>query len=186
METPAHAMMISIDVMMLWHIALMNVLAPALAYSLRVRLPASLETSIFFAMALQFALLWGWHSPAALTAATQHPAAGLTMHASLFLSALWFWSAVMTTSERGSWRALIALLLSGKLFCLLGALFVFSRSALYPVHQTLAFPDTAIAHQQLAGILMLATCPVIYVGAAIAISIRRFPGSYQPSQTTEV
>lgn len=177
METSAHAIAAGIDAMMLWHIALMNALAPALAYSLRARLPASLETSIFFAAALQIALLWGWHSPAALAAAMQHPAGGLTMQVSLFLSALWFWGAVVTTGRRGRWRALVALLLSGKLFCLLGALFVFSRSALYSVPETLiASPDAAIAHQQLAGLLMLAICPLTYGGAAIALAVRWFGG----------
>ncbi|MBU4528082.1 MAG: cytochrome c oxidase assembly protein [Hoeflea sp.] len=174
MEMQAHAMMGTIDAMMLWHIALMNALAPAIAYSLRTRLPASLETSIFLATALQIGLLWGWHSPAALEAAMQYPVAGIAMHISLFLSALWFWGAVVTTSERGSWRALVALLLTGKLFCLLGALLVFSNSSLYPAHGSIASLDAAVAHQQRAGLLMLALCPLTYVAAGIVLSIRWF------------
>ncbi|MBC7285371.1 cytochrome c oxidase assembly protein [Hoeflea sp.] len=172
----AHAMIGTIDAMMLWHIALMNALAPAIAYSIRARLPASLETSIFFAAALQIGLLWGWHSPAALEAAMQHRAVGIAMHASLFLSALWFWGGVVTTSQRASWRALVALLLTGKLFCLLGALFVFSNSSLNTAHGSIASLETAVAHQQLAGLLMLALCPLTYVAAGIVLSIRWFRG----------
>lgn len=176
MEMQAHAMMGTIDAMMLWHIALMNALAPAIAYTLRTRLPSSLGTSIFFATALQIALLWGWHSPAALQAAMQNPVTGVAMHASLFLSALWFWGAVATTRESGLWRALVALLLTGKLFCLLGALLVFGNSSLYPAHGSVASLETAVAHQQMAGLLMLALCPLTYVAAGIVLSIRWFRG----------
>ncbi|MDP3527272.1 MAG: cytochrome c oxidase assembly protein [Hoeflea sp.] len=171
-----HAMINSIDAMMFWHIVVMNAVAPAIAYVLRARLPATLERTVFGAAALQIILLWGWHSPAALETAMHNPAAGMAMHLTLFLSALWFWSAVVTTSERGIWRALVALLVTGKLFCLLGALFAFSRTALYPGHAPLASLETAIADQQLAGLLMLAVCPLTYVGAALLLSIRWIRG----------
>ena len=168
----AHAMMGTIDAMMFWHIVIMNALAPAIAYALRARLPAALERTVFAAAGLQIVLLWGWHSPAALQTAMQHPAAAMAMHLSLFLSALWLWSAVVTTSERGVWRALVALLVTGKLFCLLGALFVFSQSALYPGHDPLASAQATLADQQLAGLLMLALCPLTYVAAGLVLSIR--------------
>lgn len=168
------AMSGNIDAMMLWHVTLMNALAPAMAYSLRTTLPESIESSVFVAAALQLALLWGWHSPAALDAAMQHAGIGVVMHTSLFLSALWFWSAVATTTAIGRWRALIALLLTGKLFCLLGVLFVFSRSALYPGTEPIVSADTAVARQHLAGLLMLAVCPLTYFAAAIILSIRWF------------
>ena len=181
MEMQAHTMMGTIDAMMLWHIALMNALAPAIAYSLRARLPASLETSIFLATAFQIALLWGWHSPGALQAAMQHPMLGAAMHASLFLSALWFWSAVAVSAERGSWRPIVALLVTGKLFCLLGALLVFGTSSLYPSQGTI---ETALANQRLAGLLMLALCPLTYVAAGIALFIRWFRGLARHHETT--
>lgn len=164
----------SIDAMMLWHVLLMNAAAPLVAYGFRARLPETIEESIFPAAAVQLALLWGWHSPIAMDAAMNSQVAGLVMQATLFLAALWFWSAVVKTSEHGRWRALIALALTGKLFCLLGALFVFSNSALYSNHGHALTADVAVNRQQFAGLLMLAVCPLTYIAAAIALAVRWF------------
>jgi putative membrane protein len=58
----------------------------------------------------------------------------------------------------------LALLLTGKLTCLLAVLLVFAPRALYP--------HAALADQQFAGLLMLAACPLSYLGAALVITLR--------------
>jgi putative membrane protein len=162
------------------HIAAMNLLAPlgaaawdrfaggrAAANAVRV-LPAT---------AVQVALIWGWHLPAVFAAACRSPTLTAAMHASLFLSAFWFWSAVIRGARRCSWTPLAALLATGKLFCLFGVLLTFSPRTIYgslaPICFDPAPPRPLVEDQQLAGLLMLAACPLVYVTAAIAIARRR-------------
>jgi putative membrane protein len=80
-------------------------------------------------------------------------------------------------SDRGAfrWRALFALLLTGKLFCLLGALLVFAPRLLYgdpAAGHAWHTPETgdALADQHLGGLLMLAVCPLTYVLAGVIIA----------------
>ena len=93
----------------------------------------------------------------------------------LLAVALWFWFAVLGQSGSARWRAIVALLLTGKLFCLLAALLVFAPRALYPVelahvhHGAAADP---LADQYLAGLLMLVVCPLTYVLAGVLITER--------------
>jgi putative membrane protein len=100
------------------------------------------------------------------------------MHASLFLAAVWFWLAVITEAARANWSPLAALLVTGKLFCLLGVLFTFAPRAIYGQAALLqlcfgaASPWPLLEDQQFAGLLMLAVCPVVYVGAAIVMARR--------------
>ncbi|MBA3447538.1 MAG: cytochrome c oxidase assembly protein [Pseudaminobacter sp.] len=167
---------------MLVHILLMNAVAPLAALALtRVLSDESLawRRFLFPAMILQLAVLWGWHAPPALDAIMRSDQLHLVMQASVFLCALWFWSAVFFIKDDGRWRAILALLLTSKLFCLLGVLLVFAPRALYPA------PGSGQAHvlnqgvgalddQQLAGLLMLVACPATYVIAGIVIAARWF------------
>ena len=67
------------------------------------------------------------------------------------------------------WRAIAALLVTGKVFCLVGAIFTFAPR---PLVQGLPLPlPEALADQQLAGLLMLAACPLTYVLAGIVVSV---------------
>ena len=65
------------------------------------------------------------------------------------------------------WQAILALLVTGKLACLLGALLVFAPRPIYagPHH------GFDLADQQMAGLLMLAACPMSYVLAGIVIAV---------------
>lgn len=181
---------------MLVHILLMNAVAPLLAVAapgaaLRSRwrwsgllLPASL---------VQITLLWAWHAPPALAAAMRSDGLHIAMQLSLLVAAFWFWSAVFF-SRAGRWRAILALLVTGKLFCLLGVLLVFAPRALYPGlaladgHAAPA-PGAALGDQQLAGLFMLVACPATYVVAGIVIAARwlnrieasEHPGSPSPN-----
>lgn len=200
------------------HILAMNVVAPALVLALptlpvrrRAVATAGFSTgangvsveglgsgrSLAAATALQLALLWGWHTPAVFAAATASAGLMALMHLSLFATALWFWSAVVTATRRGDWGPLGALLVTGKLFCLLGLLLAFAPRALYAsaafIQSCFASggtfgPSPPVADQQLAGLLMLTACPLVYVTAAIVIAqkmLRRVAaGGWTPSPRT--
>jgi putative membrane protein len=142
---------------------------------------ASWLRSLGATTAVQLALLWGWHAPGVFAAATGSGALMAMMHLSLFASAVWFWSTVIQATRRGDWSPLAALLVTGKLFCLLGLLLAFAPRALYAsaafiqsCFQTgIGFAASPpVADQQLAGLLMLTACPLVYVTAAIAIASR--------------
>lgn len=173
MDMTSHVMDGSIDEMMLWHVVAMNVAAPALAFALKARMPATVSGSIFAATAVQLALLWGWHSPAMMIPAMQSHLLGIAMHATLFLAAFWFWSAVMLTPDQGIWRAIIALLVTAKLFCLLGILFAFGSADVYQAAGHAA-SQAGLDKQQTAGLIMLAICPLSYVAIGIGLTARWF------------
>jgi putative membrane protein len=96
------------------------------------------------------------------------------MHLSLAAAALWFWLAVLSDRSALRWRALVALALTGKLFCLLGVLLVFAPRLLYAAHPVAPGQPVAagLADQQLAGLMMVVACPLTYVLAAVIIAAR--------------
>jgi putative membrane protein len=98
------------------------------------------------------------------------------MHASLFILSLWFWLAIFARRGSTRWQALLVLLVTGKLFCMLGVLLVFSPRLLYAGISGGGYAhlhaQPALADQQLAGLLMIAACPLTYVLAAIIIAAR--------------
>ena len=157
------------------HILAMNVAAPLTILAVRSLMPAHSHGSacqgIATATMVQLVVLWGWHSPPALQFALVSTAGSLAMQLSLLLSALWFWLCVMSAAKASRWRALLALLATGKLFCLLGVLLTFAPRPLYPViagkHAHLG---AALSDQQLAGLLMLVACPLTYVVAGVVIA----------------
>lgn len=164
---------------MLSHVAVMNVAVPILVFGLALRGPVRLWRTWPLATLCQLCLLWGWHSPPALALAMSSLPAMAAMHISLALSALWFWAAIASTPASGRWRAIFALLVTGKLFCLLGALLVFAPRYLFPemaaAHAGHAgSAATTLGDQQLAGLIMLTACPLTYVLFGIVISARWF------------
>jgi putative membrane protein len=96
------------------------------------------------------------------------------MLVSLFVVALLFWLAVIDRARRSALQPILALLLTGKLACLLGALLVFAPRVLYPDHHVGSDPMLAsgMADQQLAGLIMIAACPLSYVMIGVALSAR--------------
>ncbi len=160
------------------HIATMNVLAPLLALWLCARgwLGCSIERSptLWAATLLQMALLWAWHSPPLQYASHASSLFGIALHSALLLAAVVFWSTIIAGAR--PWQSILALLLSGKLACLIGALLVFAPRPLYDAicYGQPASVDTAaaLADQHLAGLIMLAACPLSYVLAAIVLTTR--------------
>lgn len=148
------------------HILLMSVLAPLFVAALqqRIRLP-DLSAWLVPLTVVQMALLWFWHAPSLEHG--QSPLLHALMLASLSSAALLFWWAVFTARSR-RWRALLALLTTSKLFCLLGVLMAFAPRALY----TGGHGGHLVADQHLAGLMMLVACPATYLVAAVIIAAR--------------
>lgn len=160
------------------HILSMNLAAPLAVLAWR-RLFAEApgrKSSIALVPAslAQVALLWGWHAPSVFEPALASPALHLAMQLSLLGAALWFWAAVFDATGAQRWRSLFALLVTGKLFCLLGVLLVFAPRPLYAlaVGHAHGASGGALHDQQLAGLLMITACPLTYVLAGVVIAAR--------------
>lgn len=151
--------------MMAGHILLMNVVAPLLASLLHDGREVSGRT-LLVASLLHLVLLWAAHLPGVM-AWYHHDTAMLLSGTVLFAAALWFWRAVLGQGGARRWRGLLALLLTGKLYCLLGVLLVFAPRPLYPGHGS---APILLADQQQAGLLMVVACPLSYVLAAVIIA----------------
>lgn len=162
------------------HIVLMNGIAPIAVIALRhlgIQARPATSGALVTATALQLLLLWGWHAPPLLNEAIQSGAIHLLMQVSLFAAAFYFWSSALAFEGNQRWKPIFALLVTSKLFCLLGVLFVFSPRMLYlglleHLHGGEPMLGTTLADQQLAGLLMLATCPVTYVVGGILVANR--------------
>jgi len=163
------------------HIGLMNVAAPICAAVVWLAWPAARNLAsgsvLWTATIGQMVLLWAWHAPAVQASAMMSPLVQTLWHTLLFGSALLFWRSVLpSTGVR--WQSILALLITGKLACMLGALLVFSPRLLYPkpaaasvqhaMHHAADWPN--LADQQLAGLLMIAACPLSYVLAGIVLA----------------
>jgi putative membrane protein len=155
------------------HILAMNVGGPVLAVLLvtRCRLPALSPAWLWTAALVQLAALWGAHVPSVHNTAVASHVIQAGMHGILLLASLLFWVAVLALPNARRWHAVAALLLSGKLVCFLAILLVFAPRALYGNHM---HPSglPALADQQLAGLLMIAACPLSYLLAAIIITVQ--------------
>ena len=155
------------------HIALMNIAAPLAAVVLgrHREAPGSAGglSVLWLATGGQLAVLWFSHSPILHHAMQSHFAAAAAVHSVLFIAALVFWVSIVN-SVRWRWHAILALLISGKLACLLGALLVFSPRLIYGAHAPLASDVAALADQHLAGLLMVIACPLSFVLTAIVLA----------------
>jgi putative membrane protein len=169
------------------HILLMNVAAPLLAAIVLARfVPAGLSRWIAVASVLQLGLLWFWHAPSGAHGAAHGAGYEWAMLLSLFVAAMLFWSAVVASVGSSRWRAIFALLITSKLFCLLGVLLTFAPRALY---QNAIFcehghctPAAMLADQQMAGLMMLIACPATYLLAAVIVAASWLGAIDRPSQ----
>jgi putative membrane protein len=155
------------------HIAAMNVVAPTIATIVALTGFAMLPRQFLWPVAAaQLVLLVAWHLPAmhAVTAA----AAGF--HAAflvaLLAGATLFWLALLTCRGSDRWRAIFALLITGKVACLLGALLIFAPQAVYAHH---GMPGD-VTDQQVAGLLMIVACPLSYVVAGVVLAAQWLAG----------
>lgn len=158
------------------HLVIMNMVVPVGIYFLfRNRDLGRIWRLWPWATALQLAMIWGWHTPSALNTAMANPFLMVVMHVSLATSAALFWGAIAAMPRSEQWRAALALLITGKLFCLLGALMVFAPNALFSMPGSpMLRPADGITDQQMAGMIMLVACPLSYVTAGIVLAGRWF------------
>lgn len=151
------------------HVLAMSVAAILAALAMR-SYDGQLQVSLTVATVVQLGGLWLWHMPAVFAAAHHDFALDMLMKTSLFVAALVFWRAILRTGRGAAWPPILALLITAKLFCLLGAAFVFARRALYPqIGNPERWGFSALEDQQLAGLLMVGSCGLIYVAAATAL-----------------
>jgi putative membrane protein len=105
------------------HILAMNVAAPVLAAVAlaRWKRPMGSVSLLWFATFVQIAVLWAWHAPIAQNLILQAPSAMIVAHAALLMAATAFWASLLSLTGSSRWQAIPALLLTGKLVCLLAA-----------------------------------------------------------------
>jgi putative membrane protein len=163
---------------MIAHILAMNVAAPALGAILLARYPRPVRgvSLLWSATFAQIAVIWTWHVPIAQTLMPHAPGGMVVMHIVLLVVAMAFWASLFSLPAPSRWQAIPALLLTGKLVCLLAALLVFAPRALYGAHATHGLGD-----QHLAGLLMLAACPLSYLVAAVFVTVHLI-GAGEPSR----
>lgn len=159
------------------HIASMSVVAPLVAaLAILRRPPQGIRSSwLWIATVTQIVLFWAWHSPVVHGFGVSSPVLAAILHAALFLAALSFWFTILGIAGAARWQAVPALLLTGKLACLLAALLIFAPRTLYDsadqlVHATGHLP--VLDDQHLAGLLMIAACPMSYLVAAVIVTVQ--------------
>ena len=153
------------------HIVAMSLLAPVTAALFADRILRWLRgtSALWCSAAAQLALLWAWHVPAVQRLAQESHALHVVALALLFVCAFVFWVAIIRTASTARWHAIAALLVTGKLTCLLSVLLIFSPRALYAAS---GHAGHRLDDQQLAGLLMVTACPLSYLIAAVVIVAR--------------
>ncbi len=146
---------------------------PVLANSHAVRMLSSLWRSLTrptVATCLQIAVLWVWHVPRFFDAALREGALHVAQHASFFVAALAFWTAIAAPRRRRGDLAhamllFVTMLASGAL----GALLTFAQTPWYAPYADAALSGrlTPLEDQQLGGLVMWIPGGLPYVVAAL-------------------
>jgi putative membrane protein len=123
--------------------------------------------------------MWLWHAPALFGAAVAHDWIHAVQHLSFFIPALLFWRGLFHARSVGrvagaAAAAFITFMHTG----LLGALITTAPEPLYSVYvgRTGSWGLSALADQQLAGLLMWVPMGVPYVAAGLLLGARVFGG----------
>ena len=176
-----------VSMQMTLHIAVMNVAAPVAALlTLRYLTAAGGFLPLALIATVQMAVLWSSHAPPLQRAAAGSAAIELLMLSALALAALLFWRSLLFSAATGRWRAVGALLVTGKLACLLGGLLIFAPRDIYNLPAFIsvlcaAGPST-LADQQLAGLIMIVACPLSYVVAGIVFAAQMLADIERPQR----
>jgi putative membrane protein len=161
------------------HVLLINLVAPALARAWllcgAVREQSFAPGRMFLgAAAAQLVLLWVWHAPGAIAFSSNHAFAHALMSTLLLGASLAFWLAILAATGAARWRGIFGLAATGKLSCLLGALLLLAPRVLN-LDDSLGLaardPEAALFDQRLAGLLMLAACPLCYVLTGVKLAV---------------
>lgn len=128
-------------------------------------------TDPLLATVLQAAALWIWHLPSLFDLALRSEAWHGAQHIAFFVTALLFWSA-MLSPRRSPWSAAACLFVTSMASGALGAFMALSESPWYAPYAALglaAFGLTPAEDQQLAGALMWAPGGLFHAAVAIAL-----------------
>jgi putative membrane protein len=155
------------------HILSMNVAAPiAAALIVGLGAPRPVGPRLLWAVAAaQILALWFLHTPRFHAMAVHGQAIAMAVHGLLACLALAFWIVLLSLGPRQRWHAPAALLLTGKLACLLAAFLIFSPRLLYSALEHAHGTHISLSDQQLAGLLMIVACPLSYLIAAVLITL---------------
>jgi len=135
--------------------------------------------SLAVATCANVAVMWGWHLPASLALALRSEAVHWAMHGSFLLAGLWLWALMWQRIRDGGAGALagaVGTVVVMMQMGFLGALLTFSPRVLYPVYAERA-PElgmTALADQQLAGLIMWVPACLPYLAGALWLLAREF------------
>jgi cytochrome c oxidase assembly factor CtaG len=129
-------------------------------------------TQPVFATLAQAAALWLWHAPALFDRALQSDGWHIAQHLSFLLTALLFWSAMLTRRPRNPGVAALCLFVTSVVSGALGAMMAVSQSPWYQPYAELGMAPlglTPIEDQQLAGLLMWIPGGAVHAAAALAL-----------------
>ncbi|HEY8573018.1 cytochrome c oxidase assembly protein [Phenylobacterium sp.] len=130
-----------------------------------------LFTDPLLATVLQAAAIWIWHLPSLFDRALKHEGWHAAQHISFFVTALFFWSA-MLGPRRSPWVSAFCLFFTSMVTGALGAFMALSESPWYGPYAALglaAFGLSPAEDQQLAGLLMWVPGGLLHAVVAIAI-----------------
>jgi putative membrane protein len=170
------------------------VLTSALPVSLHRRLNRMrgrvLVSGAVIAVVVHAAAMWVWHLPAPYEAAIRNEWMHMLEHASFFGSALLFWSLVIQPRARRRTPHLVAIAGAVTIWILsggLGALLSFATRPLYPVlaHDAPAWGLSALADQQLAGVIMWVPAGFTYLVAVAVLFVRWMDSMERRMQRTQ-
>ncbi|MCK0207949.1 cytochrome c oxidase assembly protein [Starkeya koreensis] len=126
---------------------------------------------------LEFAVIWGWHMPALHHAARASVPLFIVEQGSFLLAGLLLWLSCFGGAAAGRAGAALVgtlgLLLTSMHMTLLGALIAFATRPLY-AHGAHANADvaSALADQQLGGVIMLLAGGLVYLAGGLALMAR--------------
>lgn len=162
---------------MVMHMAVVAVAAPLLAIGLSgtVLDPARrlrARAAPLLAALLEFALVWGWHAPAAHAAAQAHPGWKALEQGSFLLAGLLVWSGCLGAAAGQGARAagMVGLLLTSMHMTLLGGLLALAPRPLYD-HAGCLWLD-ALQDQSLGGVVMLLVGGAAYLAGGLWLGAR--------------
>ncbi len=116
------------------------------------------------------AALWIWHAPALFQATLRSDLAHTAQHLSFLLSALLFWWSLFRV--RGNYGMAVVYVFTTAIHTgALGALLTFAPMVLYPAYSATAplWGLTALADQQIGGLIMWVPAGVLYTAAGLAL-----------------
>jgi putative membrane protein len=169
---------------MIVHVFTMGAAAPVLASILwhrRQRLgQESEEPRLLVATVIQLAVFCLWHTPAFMAAAMSDLKAATAMQVSLFIASVNYWLHILRMDRRKPWLCAASLTVTGKVLCLLAAVMLFAPQPAFHLGHAAA-PGASLHDQQMAGLIMLSICPLVYVISGIVLIARWFIASCRPS-----